>query len=121
MASWSSNSATPASNRSLAALASVFHGLADEQRLRILFSLAQSGELTVKQISAILNQAQPAVSHHLTVLKDAGIITFRRDGKFNYYRLIPGGLSAPFHETFGSQGPIRTLIHDSELPAARSA
>jgi ArsR family transcriptional regulator len=66
-------------------LGQVFKLLADETRLRILMYLAQEGELNVTALCERLNQSQPAVSHHLALMRVAGLIGPRRDGKHNYY------------------------------------
>ena len=79
--------ALPISDRTLTGLTQVFKLLADESRLRILLTLAREGEMHVSALCAMLNQSQPAVSHHLTLLRMAGLVGFRRDGKFNFYRL----------------------------------
>jgi ArsR family transcriptional regulator len=63
----------------------VFKLLADETRLRILMYLAQSGELNVTELCDRLGQSQPAVSHHLALMRVAGLIGPRKDGKHNYY------------------------------------
>src|SRR5262249_54404310 len=65
----------------------VFKMLADESRLKILLSLSQDGELHVSALCDLLGQSQPAVSHHLTLLRMAGLVGYRRDGKHNYYRV----------------------------------
>lgn len=70
-------------------LVEVFKLLADETRLQILFLLQQRRELNVRALCHLLKQSQPAVSHHLAVLRQAGLIEMRRDGKHNFYRLIP--------------------------------
>jgi ArsR family transcriptional regulator, arsenate/arsenite/antimonite-responsive transcriptional repressor len=70
-------------------LVEVFKLLADETRLQILFLLQQRRELNVRGLCHALKQSQPAVSHHLAVLRLAGLIEMRRDGKHNFYRLIP--------------------------------
>jgi ArsR family transcriptional regulator len=61
--------------------------LADQSRLKILLDLAREGELHVSALCERLGQAQPAVSHHLALLKYAGLVEMRRAGKFNYYSL----------------------------------
>jgi ArsR family transcriptional regulator len=68
-------------------LVSLFKLLADETRLRILHYLRQEPELNVRTFVGLLGQTQPAVSHHLALLREAGVLQFRRDGKHNYYRL----------------------------------
>ncbi len=76
----------------IAALTRLFKALGDEQRLRILSLLIEKGELNVSQIGGDLDQSQPAVSHHLAQLRQAGLIDFRREGKFNFYKLGESGL-----------------------------
>lgn len=63
--------------------------LADDKRLRIVLHLAREGELHVSHLCDRLEQSQPAVSHHLAVMRDAGLIARRRDGKHNYYAICP--------------------------------
>ncbi|HEX7378283.1 MAG TPA: metalloregulator ArsR/SmtB family transcription factor [Pirellulales bacterium] len=70
-------------------LASTFKLLSDETRLRILFYLSHSDELHVRALCEILGQSQPAVSHHLALLKSAELVDSRREGKHNYYRVMP--------------------------------
>jgi ArsR family transcriptional regulator len=66
-------------------LVQVFKLLADETRLKILMYLLREGELHVSALCERLNQSQPAVSHHLALLRVAGLIEPRRDGKHNFY------------------------------------
>jgi len=66
-----------------------FKLLADETRLRILCYLIQNDELHVRALCDLLGQSQPAVSHHLALLRVAGLIESRRAGKHNFYRLSP--------------------------------
>jgi ArsR family transcriptional regulator, arsenate/arsenite/antimonite-responsive transcriptional repressor len=68
---------------------SVFKLLSDETRLRILFYLTQRDELHVRALCSLLGQSQPAVSHHLALLRVAGLIEPRRSGKHNFYHLLP--------------------------------
>nr|WP_171183898.1 metalloregulator ArsR/SmtB family transcription factor [Alienimonas chondri] len=68
-------------------LVQVFKLLSDETRLRILLYLAREGELHVTALCKRLSQSQPAVSHHLALLRNAGIIEPRRDGKHNFYSI----------------------------------
>lgn len=70
-------------------LATVFKLLADETRLRILFYLSRAGEMHVRALCDLLDQSQPAVSHHLALMKHENLLELRRDGKHNYYRLVP--------------------------------
>jgi len=70
-------------------MAQVFRLLADETRLRIVHYLMQKAELNVRTLCDLLKQSQPAVSHHLALMRVAGMIECRRDGKHNFYRLMP--------------------------------
>lgn len=70
-------------------LARLFKLLSDETRLRILYYLVQEPELHVRALCERLDQSQPAVSHHLALLREARLVQCRRDGKHNYYRLLP--------------------------------
>jgi len=71
-------------------LIQIFKLLADETRLKILLSLAREGELHVSALCERLGQSQPAVSHHLALLRSAGLLESRRDGKHNFYALQDG-------------------------------
>jgi ArsR family transcriptional regulator len=63
-----------------------FRLLADPTRLRLLLLLDQE-ELSVAELAAITQLAQPRVSTHLAKLKEAGLVSDRRDGVFVYYRI----------------------------------
>src|SRR5438067_13346380 len=69
-------------------LVQLFKLLGDETRLRIIYYLMQQNEMNVRTFCRLLRQSQPAVSHHLALLRAAGVIDCRRDGKHNFYRLI---------------------------------
>ena len=61
---------------------------ADETRLQILHFLMQQDELNVRTLCELLGQSQPAVSHHLALLRMARLIACRHEGKHNYYSII---------------------------------
>src|SRR5688500_13711011 len=69
----------------------IFHALADPSRRAILESLAR-GEAAVKDLTARFDISQPAVSQHLATLRDAGLVTARREGRLVYYRVEPRGM-----------------------------
>ena len=73
------------SDQTLRDLVQVFRLLSDETRLRILVLLAQNQELHVTDLCDRLGQSQPAVSHHLALLRVSGLIESRREGKHNFY------------------------------------
>ena len=70
-------------------LAQFFKLFADETRLRILVYLTDEGELSVTDLCNKLGHSQPAVSHHLALMRVAGLIHLRREGKFNFYSVQP--------------------------------
>ena len=72
-------------------LVQLFKLLADETRLRIMHYLMQISEMNVRTFVGLLGQTQPAVSHHLALLRIGGIIDRRRQGKNNFYRLTDTG------------------------------
>ncbi|MFO0882671.1 MAG: metalloregulator ArsR/SmtB family transcription factor [Pirellulales bacterium] len=74
-------------------LVQLFKLLADETRVRILHYLLQSEEINVRSLCQLLEQSQPAVSHHLALLRQAGLIQCRREGKHNFYHLVPNRFS----------------------------
>ena len=68
-------------------LVQMFKLLSDETRLRVLMYLYRENELHVSALCERLQQSQPAVSHHLALLREAGLIGCRRDGKHNFYSI----------------------------------
>src|SRR5436309_14996373 len=75
------------SDETLHRMTDVFKLLADQSRLKIVLALAQDGELHVSALCELLGQSQPAVSHHLTLMRMAKLVSVDRKGKFSYYRL----------------------------------
>ena len=69
----------------------IFFALADPSR-RAIFELLTRGEAAVKDLTSLFQISQPAVSQHLATLRDAGLVSSRRDGRCVYYRLEPGGI-----------------------------
>ncbi len=64
----------------------LFHALSDETRLEII-ELLRKGERCVCELTDTLDAAQSRLSFHLRVLKDAGIVRDRKDGRWVYYEL----------------------------------
>ena len=71
--------------------ARLFHALSDETRLQIVRSLTR-GERCVCELTDALGAAQSRLSFHLKTLKDAGVVTDRRDGRWVHYSLNPEAL-----------------------------
>ena len=69
-------------------LARIFHALSDETRLRIVGRLL-TGEQCVCNLTDILGAAQSRLSFHMKTLKDAGLITDRREGRWIHYSIVP--------------------------------
>lgn len=70
----------------------LFHALSDPTRLSILERL-RYGERCVCELTDALDAAQSRLSFHLKVLKDSGLVTDRREGRWMYYTLNPEALS----------------------------
>jgi DNA-binding transcriptional ArsR family regulator len=69
----------------------IFHALADPSRRAIFESLTR-GEAAVNELTARFAISQPAVSQHLSALKEAGLVRGERDGRRVVYRVEPAGL-----------------------------
>src|SRR5215813_5656948 len=110
---------TEVSDQSVRELAQVFKLLSDETRLRILFYLALSphGELHVTDLCQRLGQSQPAVSHHLALLRVSGLIESRREGKHNFYSVRTDHFGELLVSLFSSTGdmPKKIRFHDFTL------
>jgi len=73
------------------AAATLFAALADPTRLGILNLLAESrSEVCVCDITGSFKLGQPTISHHLRILKEAGMVTGDKRGKWVYYSLVAG-------------------------------
>lgn len=70
----------------LSGLTAKFHALSDDTRLRII-DLLRGGERCVCELQDALDAAQSRLSFHLKVLKDAKLLTDRREGRWAYYKL----------------------------------
>lgn len=65
----------------------IFKALGDPTRLRIVQMLAQHGEVCVCRIVDELDMNQPAISHHMAKLKQAGLLSARKEGQWIHYSL----------------------------------
>jgi len=84
----------PMDEMAAAGLAQVFKALGDPVRLRLvsLIGAHQGGEVCVCELTEAFDLTQPTISHHLKVLREAGIIGSERRGTWVYYRLQPAAL-----------------------------
>ena len=85
--------APPLAKGSAEALAGRFKALSDPARVAIVNRIAGAGEVCNCQLTEPLGLSQPTVSHHLKVLKDAGLIEVaHRRGTWTFYRLVPDSM-----------------------------
>src|SRR6188472_4281086 len=82
-------------------LAARFKALADPTRVAIVNRLAAAEEVCVCDLTAAFELAQPTISHHLRVLRDAGLVDATRRGTWMYYRLLPDAV-ASLRDALGS-------------------
>jgi ArsR family transcriptional regulator len=101
-----STSVTPlkVSDGTIQDLTDVFKMLADKSRLKIVLALAQDQELHVSALCSLLGQSQPAVSHHLTLMRMVGLVDFSRRGKHNYYHLSSAHVRDLIEQFFADSG-----------------
>jgi ArsR family transcriptional regulator len=105
------------SEQSIRELSNVFKLLSDETRLRILTFLAQNNELHVTDLCERLGQSQPAVSHHLALLRVSGLIEPRREGKHNFYSVRTDAFGELLVSLLSASGekPKKVRFHDFTL------
>ena len=72
---------------------SIFKAMGDPVRIQVIKMLAANGEMCVCRITSELNMTQPAVSHHLALLKNAGLVNAVKKGQWSYYSLCRETLS----------------------------
>jgi ArsR family transcriptional regulator, arsenate/arsenite/antimonite-responsive transcriptional repressor len=72
--------------------AELFHALSDETRVAIL-DMLRDGERCVCDLQTDLDAAQSRLSFHLKVLRDAGLVTDRKEGRWSYYSIAPEALA----------------------------
>jgi ArsR family transcriptional regulator, arsenate/arsenite/antimonite-responsive transcriptional repressor len=85
--------------------ARLFHALSDETRLAVLEMLGD-GERCVCELMDALGAAQSRLSFHLKVLKDAGLVADRKEGRWSYYAIRPEAL-AEVHDLVVALRPTR--------------
>ena len=74
-------------------LAALFKALADPTRVAIINSLSAADEVCVCNLTATFHLSQPTISHHLKVLREAGLVESSRRGTWAYYRLVPAAIA----------------------------
>ena len=85
-----------------AELAATFKALGDPTRVAIVNRLTTAEAVCVCDLTAAFDLAQPTISHHLKILRDAGLVEAERRGTWAYYRLVPDAIDA-LREVFGAR------------------
>lgn len=83
----------PLSDSSRKELAARFKALADPTRVAIVNRLAATDECCVCDLTGAFELSQPTISHHLRLLREAGLVEASRRGTWAYYRLIPDAVA----------------------------
>ena len=105
----------PAQEKTNKEMAEIFKSLGDENRLHILRILMREGRLNVTKICDELGESQPAVSHHLTQLRHAGLVDFDREGKFNHYRISSDAVQVLLTHFFPNVGRAQQTLTFGDL------
>ena len=103
--------------------ASLFHALSDETRLAVL-EMLRGGERCVCDLQDAVGAAQSRLSFHLKVLKDAGLVTDRREGRWSYYtlnaeRLAEAGAALGMLATSGPARADAPVLHSLKRVSPR--
>ena len=93
-AAWTPLMRGPLDTGQATALAPMFKALGDPVRLRLLSLIAshEGGEACVCDLTGVFDLTGPTISHHLKVLREAGLISGERRGTWVYYRVEPDAL-----------------------------
>ncbi|MHB8170691.1 MAG: ArsR/SmtB family transcription factor [Thermincolia bacterium] len=98
-------------------LAEFFKALGDETRLKIIHMLSEK-EMCVCEVIDQLDLSQPAISHHLKILRQAGLVKDSKEGKWVFYSLDEEALinhGEEFNKIFAE--PIREKLRLGRLPS----
>src|SRR5215210_6335618 len=86
--------AEPLSEPEREAVAARFKALSDPTRVAIINCLSAADEVCVCNLTETFELSQPTISHHLKVLREAGLVESSRRGTWAYYRLVPEAVAA---------------------------
>jgi ArsR family transcriptional regulator len=100
-------------------LARMFKALGDPVRLRLLSLVAShaGGEACVCDISPSFDLSQPTISHHLKVLREAGLLDCERRGTWVYYWVVPTALQQLSAVLLVDGNPSKVSVQHAEVPA----
>ena len=96
----------------------VFEALASIPRRKILAYLAHA-ELSAGEIASRFEMSKPAVSQHLSVLENAGLVSSEKRGQFVYYRLVPDNLTNTLHGFVQEVCPVSRPLKAESAEVAR--
>jgi DNA-binding transcriptional ArsR family regulator len=96
-----------------------FRALADTTRQKILALLEEAGALCVSEVGTHFDMAQPSISHHLRILKEAGLVTARKRGKEVYYAINEEELSRCCGTFFDKFACCRSILRRGRVAAAK--
>ena len=98
--------------------AKTFKALSDENRLAII-ELLKDGERCAQDLIEVMGIAQPTLSHHMKILVDAGIVDYRKHGKWIYYAVSEQGKKGLTHIILNYM--LFCEISDESLSALKKA
>lgn len=101
-------------------LENLFLSLSDKTRLRLL-GLMADGEVSVGYLADTLGESQPKISRHLAYLRNAGLVSTRRDGKWIYYGIDRPADATAAHildTALGKKGIPAEPVHAREEPVS---
>ena len=90
----------------IAPLLRFFKALAHESRLRLLGFLAQRAR-TVQELASLLGLTEPTTSHHLALLREAGLVSLRVEGNLHWYDFEPSELASLAKSILSRQNVVR--------------
>lgn len=97
-----------------AKLAPMFKAMGDPLRLRMLSMIAARDEVCVCEIAPAFELSSGTISHHLRLLREAGLVTAERRGTFVYYRIVRETLTAL--GTLLAPAPLQRHAADAPVP-----
>lgn len=85
--------AAPLAEADAEELAAAFKVVADPVRLRLLSLIAEAGEMCACDLVTPIGKSQPTISHHMSVLTDAGLVHREKRGRWAWYSVVPERLA----------------------------
>jgi ArsR family transcriptional regulator len=85
--------AAPLAEAEAEELAAAFKVVADPVRLRLLSLIAEAGEICSCDLVTLIGRSQPTISHHTTMLADAGLVRREKRGKWAWFSVVPDRLA----------------------------